>query len=265
MSLAGRTALVTGGSRGIGKAIALELAKAGADVAITYLQSAEKAAQVLSALEETGVRAASYRYDAADAGAAVATVDRAASELGGLDILVHNAGVQGPLCHVAETTVDDLRSVMEANFYSAFHLTQAVLPHLKKRPRSDLIFISTSGTKHRRDIGLPYDVSKKALEAMAHQYAAGLSQWGVRVNVVSPSMVDTDMSRGSLRQVAERMKRAGGEEATNSEFLKPASEFPFGRILRAEEVGKVCVFLCSEGVGYMSGQVLYLDGGAEWT
>ena len=101
---------------------------------------------------------------------------------------------------------------------------------------------------------------------MAQQFAAAFSEWGIRVNVVAPSMVDTEMTRQTLRELAEREAEAPGPGAeTNIEFLKPVSAFPFGRIVQAEEVGKACVFFCSQDAGYISGQILYLDGGAEWT
>ena len=266
MRLAGRKAFVTGGSRGVGRAIALELAREGADTAVTYLSRKTQAEETVAQVEAMGRRGVAVQCDAGDPDQVRRAVAQAESALGGLDILVHNAGVQGRLCHVSETTEEELKAVLDVNLFGAFYLMQAILPSMRKGPRGDMLFISSSGTKHRRDIGLPYDVAKKALEVMAQQFAAGLSQWGIRVNVVAPSMVDTDMTRETLRELAEREAEAAGPGAeTNLEFLKPASEFPFGRIVEAEEVGKACVFFCSEDAGYISGQVLYLDGGAEWT
>lgn len=266
MRLAGRKALVTGGSRGIGRAIALEFAKEGADVAVTYLSQQTEAEETVARVEEMDRRAIALRCDAGDSDQVRRSVAEAEAALGDVDILVHNAGVQGRLCHVSETTEDELKSVLDVNLFGAFYLAQAILPSMRRRPRGDMLFISSSGTKHVRDIGLPYDVAKKGLEVMARQFAAAFSQWGIRVNVVAPSMVDTEMTRQTLRELAEReAAKAGPGAETNLEFLKPPWEFPFGRIVQPEEVGKACVFFCSDDAGYISGQVLYLDGGAEWT
>ena len=266
MRLAGRKAFVTGGSRGIGRAIALELAKEGADVAVTYLSQSAQAEETVASVENLGRRGVVLQCDAGNSDQVRRAVAEAEAALGDLDILVHNAGVQGRLCHVSETTEEELKAVLDVNLLGAFYLAQAVLPSMRRRPRGDMLFVSSSGTKHVRDIGLPYDVAKKALEVMAQQFAAAFSQWGVRVNVVAPSMVDTEMTRRTLRELAEREAAEAGPGAeTNLEFLKPPSEFPFGRIVQAEEVAKACVFFCSDDAGYISGQVLYLDGGAEWT
>lgn len=266
MRLSGRCALVTGGSRGIGKGIALELAKAGANVAITYRQRADQAEETVAEMEALNVSAAAYQCDVSQPDSVATTVESAASTIQGLDIVVHNAAVQGPLYHVSETTAQDMRDVMDVNFFSAFDLTRYALPHMRKASRGDLIFISSSGTKHRREIALPYLVSKSAVESMATHLAAGLAQWGIHVNVVAPSLVDTEMTRSSLREVSASgdLEKDRGD-SSGREFLRPASQFPFGRILRADEVGKACAFLCSEDAGYVSGQVLYLDGGAGWT
>ena len=258
--------MVTGGSRGIGKGIALELAKAGANVVITYVERAAQAEQTLAEIDALGVSCAAYQCDVSQPEAVATTVASAASAFDGLDILVHNAAVQGPLCHVADTSAADMHNVMDVNFFGAFYLTQAAIPHMRRAPRGDFIFISTSGTKHRREIALPYLVAKSAVESMAKHLAVGLAQWGIRVNVVAPSLVDTEMTRDSLREVSANA--ASGEGAPGSvgrEYLRPASEFPFGRILRPEDVGKACVFFCSEDAEYVNGQLLYLDGGADWT
>ena len=266
MRLAGRKAFVTGGSRGIGRAIALELAKEGADVAVTYLSQQSQAEEAVARVEEMGREAIALQCDAGESDQVRRAVAEAEAALGGLDVLVHNAGVQGRLCHASETTEAEFKAVLDVNLFGAFYLAQAILPSMRKRPRGDMLFISSSGTKHVRDIGLPYDVAKKALEVMAQQFATAFSQWDIRVNVVAPSMVDTEMTRQTLRELADREAAEAGPGAeTNVEFLKPPSAFPFGRIVQAEEVGKACVFFCSEDAGYISGQVLYLDGGAEWT
>ena len=160
MKLAGRKALVTGGSRGIGRAIALEFAKEGADVAVTYLSQQTQAVETAALVQDLGRRAVAFAVRRRR------LRPSAASRRGGRSCPGRpgHPGAQrrssGRLCHVAETTEAEFKAVLDVNLFGAFYLAQAILPAMRKRPRGDMLFISSSGTKHRRDIGLPYDVAR---------------------------------------------------------------------------------------------------------
>ncbi len=266
MDLANRSALVTGGSRGIGKGIALELAKAGADVAVNYRQDADGAQQVVDEIIRIGRKAVALQADISNTAAAREMVEKAAAALGKLDILVNNAGTVWEMGRfVADADPAKAWRVMEVNYFGAFNCTWASLPHLRKQPRGDIIFISSTATKHANAGAAPYIASKAAIEGFARCLAReeqpnnvffatvgaetpkSPTSGQIRVNVVAPTMVATEMGL--------KVAQSAGHDIT-----KMYGGLPFERLLMPEDLGQVCVFLTSEKNTYISGQILYLDG-----
>ena len=195
--LKGRVALVTGGSRGIGAAIAISLADAGASVAVNYREKQLEAQSVADTLRGLGVRATAVRADvskAADVAAMVAAVER---ELGPVDILVNNAGV-GIIRNVEDLTEADFDTTIAVNLKSVFLCTQAVLPGMRARKWGRIVNISSGAARGAGGIGPHYNASKAGMEGLTRGYAARLVKDGITVNAVAPSLIETDMVRAEI-------------------------------------------------------------------
>ncbi|HTU53361.1 MAG TPA: SDR family NAD(P)-dependent oxidoreductase [Acetobacteraceae bacterium] len=236
--LKGRVALVTGGSRGIGRAIALALAEAGADVAVNYRNEAGKAREVAEATRARGGRAVALAADVS-VGAKVAELVRAVeSALGAIDILVNNAGVATVrgLDDLTESVFDE---TLAMNLKSAFLCTQAVLPAMRARKWGRIVNISSGAARGAGAIGVHYNASKAGMEGLTRGYAARLVKEGITVNAVAPSLIATDM--------------IGTRE---SELV---SRIPLGRLGTAEEVAEAVLMVI--GNAYMTGQTIQLNGG----
>ena len=202
--LKGRVALVTGGSRGIGAAIAISLADAGASVAVNYREKQLEAQSVADTLRGLGVRATAVRADvskAAEVAAMVATVER---ELGPIDILVNNAGV-GMIRSVEELTEADFDATIAVNLKSVFLCTQAVLPGMRARKWGRIVNISSGAARGAGGIGPHYNASKAGMEGLTRGYAARLVKDGITVNAVAPSLIETDMVRSGLASSPSRI------------------------------------------------------------
>ncbi len=244
MTLAGKRALVTGGSRGIGAGIAKALAAEGADVAITYEKSAEAAAEVIRDVKALGRRAIAIQADSADAAAVQASVETAVAELGGLDILVNNAGILR-LSTVKDISLEDIDALLDVNVRAPIVASKAAVPHLGKGGR--IISIgSFFADKVPGGAGLSvYALTKSALTAFSQGLARELGPSNITVNVVQPGSIDTDMN--------------------------PA-QGPFGEILRSitalgrygavEDIANMVTFLASSKAQYITGTALTVDGGA---
>lgn len=190
--LEGQIALVTGGSRGMGAAIAKRLARDGADVAVTYVSSAQKAHAVVGEIEAAGRRGLALSADSADATAVVQAVERTASELGGLDVLVNNAGVfpYGPL---EDVTLEELDRTMAIHARAVFLASQAAVAHMSTDGR--IISIGSSLATHVPYPGVSlYAMSKSALIGLTKGLARDLGERGITVNIVDPGSTDTDMN-----------------------------------------------------------------------
>ncbi|WP_431521518.1 SDR family NAD(P)-dependent oxidoreductase [Actinomadura madurae] len=185
-SLAGRTALVTGGSRGIGRAVALALAAGGARVAIAYRRDEEAARKTAGDIEAAGARGHAFRASVDDLGQCRDLAARVESELGALDILVHSAGIASRGNSVADTDPAELERVVRVHALGPHHLSQALLPLLRRAERSDVVFVSSVATDLMAAYGGPYAMGKAAMEALAQVLAKEERGNGMHVNVVAP-------------------------------------------------------------------------------
>jgi 3-oxoacyl-[acyl-carrier protein] reductase len=249
-SLSGRVALVTGGSRGVGRSIALALAEAGADVAINYRRDEASAQEALEALRATRVRAMAVAGSVADPDACDAMVTQVEAELGPVSILVNNAGIASRGLAVADTTAEEVARVMGTHAFAAHALSKRVVPAMRSQARGDIIMISSVATRGLGANGAPYNMAKAALEALAMTLAKEERAHGIRVNVVAPGLVDTDMGR---RLVAATQ---GVEDVRTLD-----ATMPFGRVCQPEDVANVVRFLVSPDNSYLTGERIYCDGG----
>ena len=250
MSLAGRVALVTGGGRGIGRAIALALAEDGADVAINYRSDADAAAETVAAIEKLGRKAAAYAASVDDLDACQAMVDAAAKDLGTVGILVNNAGIASRGQSIKNTDPAELERVMRIHALGPHALCGMVIPGMRTLERGDVIMISSAATRYNNEGGAPYNMAKAAGEALAFTLAREERKHGIRANIVAPGLVETEMGRRLMKAVA------GVDD-----LRKLDATMPFGRVCQPEDVAAVVRFLLSPGSGYVNGQRVYVDGG----
>jgi len=236
--LKGRVALVTGGSRGIGAAIAISLADAGVSVAVNYREKELQAKSVADALRGLGVDAMTVRADVSKAAEVTAMVAAVEQELGPVDILVNNAGV-GIIRSVEDLTEADFDTTIAVNLKSVFLCTQAVLPGMRARRWGRIVNISSGAARGAGGIGPHYNASKAGMEGMTRGYAARLVKDGVTVNAVAPSLIETDMVRQGLASSPSRI--------------------PLGRFGTPQECAQVVMMLV--GNEYMTGQTVALSGG----
>ena len=252
MSLEGRVAIVTGGSRGIGRGISLALAEAGADVVICFRRDESAAGDTVAEIGAMGRRALAFQADVTDYHKVKELVVKAIETFGKIDILVNNAGIASKGKHVVDTDVGEVHRVMNVHVFGAFHFVQSVLPYMRKQKRGDIHFISSMGAVHCLPGHGPYAMAKASLEAMAKVLAKEELANNIRVNVVALGLVETEMGSRLLK-------------ATTGEDIKAIyPRMPFGRVCQPADVGNLCTFLCSNEGNYISGHVIHLDGGA-WT
>ena len=245
-----RVALVTGGSRGIGRACALALAADGCDVAVNFRKDADAAADTVRSVEELGRSAKAYRasVDVAEEDEAMAAA--VLSDFGQLDVLVHAAGIASRGQAVVDTDPAELERVMRTHALAAHHLCRLLVPALRARPRGDIVFVSSVAARMLAANGAPYNMAKAALEALALTLSREERRHGIHVNVVAPGLVATDMGR-RLVKAAMGVDDIGTLDAGS----------PFGHVCRPEDVAGVVRFLCSDEAGYLTGQVVTVDGG----
>ena len=235
--LNGHTALVTGASRGIGAAIALALAEAGAAVAVNYRQHATEADAVVAKIKDIGGRATAIAADVSQAAAVAKMVDHVTSTLGPIDILVNNAGI-AIVRGIDDLTESDFDATIGVNLKSAFLCTQAVVPAMRAKKWGRIVNISSGAARGGGAIGVHYNASKAGMEGLTRGYAARLVKEGITVNAVAPALIETDMMRG------------------RSDL---AARIPLGRFGRPEEVAQAVLMVL--GNDYMTGQTIMLNGG----
>lgn len=242
LSVAPRSALVTGGSRGIGAATALRLAQEGADVAVTYVQDESAARAVVAKIEGYGRRGVALRSDAADAGAAADAVHRAADALGRLDILVNNAGI-GVLGPITELSGPEVDRVLAVNVRAVFLACRAAAERMADGGR-----IVSVGTALSRYAGGPggtlYALSKSALAGLTKPLARELGPRGITVNLIQPGPVDTDLNPADG-------PFAEGQRAATA----------LGRFGTADEVASLVAYLASADAAFITGTEVVVDGG----
>jgi len=254
MELAGQVAIVTGGGRGIGRAIALELAGMGADIAVAELDrgNADKTA---AAIKDLGRRAIVTVTDVTRRADLTTMVDRTRAELGRIDILVNNAGIYRAASNL-DVTEEHWDAIMNINAKAVFFATQAVLPTMIAAKRGNIISLASMAGKIGSKTNLPYNASKAAVVSMTKSIALAHAADGIRVNCVCPGFVETDMWTAVAREQGKLMGLSA-EEFTRAR----ASTVPLGRMERPEDVANVIGFLVSSKSGYMTGQALSVDGG----
>jgi 3-oxoacyl-[acyl-carrier protein] reductase len=234
--LSAHVALVTGGSRGIGAAIALALAELGAAVAVNYRERVDDAEAVVARIKSGGGRAMSAAADVSQAAAVTAMVEQVAKTLGPIDILVNNAGIAIPR-GVDDLTESDFDRTILVNLKSAFLCTRAVLPSMRARQWGRIVNISSGAARGAGGIGPHYNASKAGMEGLTRGYAARLVKEGITVNAVAPSLIETDMMRGRT----------------------DLARIPLGRMGQADEVAQAVAMVL--GNSYMTGQTIALSGG----
>ncbi|HEX7926041.1 MAG TPA: SDR family NAD(P)-dependent oxidoreductase [bacterium] len=236
--LTGRVALVTGASRGIGKAIALHLARAGLDVAVNYRSRPEEGQAVAAAVTALGRRGVAIQADVADAGQVTRLVADVHKALGPIDVLVNNAGSALPQ-KWEEIKEADWHQVLNNNLTSAFLMTQAVLPEMKARKWGWIVNIGSGAARAGGVVGVHYTAAKAGMAGLTRAYAKAVVADGVTVNIMSPALIDTEMRVGD-RSAREKM-------------------IPMGRLGTVEECAEAVLMLVRNG--YMTGQTIHLNGG----
>jgi 3-oxoacyl-[acyl-carrier protein] reductase len=236
-SLDGRTALVTGGARGIGRAIALALAESGTDVAVNYRERSSDAEAVAQAVRKMGRKATAVQADVSDSSAVKRLMEAIGAELGPVGFLVNNAGL------ALQRSLDDLTEAefdltIAVNLKSAFLCTQAALPAMRKQRWGRIVNISSGAARGGGIVGVHYNASKAGLEGLTRGYAARLVKEGITVNAVSPSLIATDMLAA---------------------LPDAAANTPLGRAGTSEEVAQAVLMVI--GNPYMTGQTVQVNGG----
>ena len=251
MKLAGRTALITGASRNIGRAIALAYAAEGADLVLNTRANREELEAVAAECRKAGVRVVTALADVADATAVDAMVARAVAELGPIDVLVCNAAIR-PHKSLAETSLEDWHHVLGVNLHSAFYLARAVVPGMKERRRGSIIALGGLSSLTGRPNTAAVTAAKTGVLGLIRALAAELGPSGIRANVVMPGFIDTE------RRYAEWYPEFQKSPPGSPEQLK---QIPLGRLGRPEDIADACVFLASDASAYVTGDTLRVMGG----
>ena len=238
-SLHGRVALVTGGSRGIGRAISLALANAGAAVAVNYCHRSKEAEEVVAIIRSAGGKACAIQADVSQSCQVTQMVATAESQFGPIDVLINSAGVAMKRC-AEELTEAYFDTTIAVNLKSAFLCTQAVVPGMVKQKWGRIVNISSGAARGAGGVGVHYNASKAGMEGLTRGYAAQLAKQGITVNAVSPMLIDTEMIRD-----------------LGAEFL--VDKIPVGRFGTVEECAQIVMMLM--GNGYVTGQAIALNGG----
>jgi NAD(P)-dependent dehydrogenase (short-subunit alcohol dehydrogenase family) len=246
---ADKKALVTGGSRGIGRAVCLELARRGADVAFIYRSRDAEAEAAAASIRALGRRVLVLKTDLADAAGVAAAVDRAAAELGRLDVLVQAAGAMGAWHETAELSVDDWDRYLAVDLSGAFYAIRAALPHLRKAGGGAIVAISSIAAQMCQARNVQGAAAKAGLEAMVRVVAREEGRRGIRANAVAVGLTDTEMGRVAFAE--------WGPETTE----RVIRGIPLRRIGTPEEVARIVCFLAGPDAAYVTGKVLQVDGG----
>jgi len=236
--LRSKVALVTGGSRGIGRAVALALAKTGCNVAVNYRARAQEAEALTSDIRNLGTKAIHLQADVSQSAAVRAMIGAVNRELGTIGILINNAGIARPQ-KLEEIGEDDWDEIIAVNLKSAFLVTQAVLPEMRRLKWGRIINISSVAAQTGGVVGPHYAASKAGMLGLTHSYASRLAKEGISVNAIAPALIETDMVTSN--------------PGARSDLI------PVGRFGTVDEVAEVAVMLA--GNGYITGQTINVNGG----
>ena len=244
MTLVGKVALVTGGSRGIGRAIALKLAENGADVAINYAGNTAAAEEVKAAIEQMGRKALLIQCSVADTDGVQAMVNQVVKELGRLDILVNNAGItrDGLLMRMKEADWDD---VINTNLKGVYNCSKAVMRTMMKQKSGRIVNMASVVGEMGNAGQANYAAAKAGVIGFTKSLAKEVASRGITVNAIAPGFIATDMTR----------------VLSDDQKAEMARTIPLGRAGQPEDVANAVLFLASEGAAYITGQVLNVDGG----
>ncbi len=246
IDLSGKTALISGSSRGIGKGIALEMARAGADVTVNYFRHRDDAEAVADEIRSMGRRAIVVGADASDRDAVDGMVEETASRLGGPEIVVANAYYSKRELFL-EMDVDEMRKTYEVSLFGAFHIAQAGARRMVERGRGgSILFISSVMSFLPFPTSLAYSSAKAGMNHMAAIIALELLDHRIRVNVIEPGWTDTPGER---------------QYSTEEELEEGGRRLPWGRLGTIEDLGKAATFLCSDAADYITGEAMRVDGG----
>ncbi|MFC5210365.1 SDR family NAD(P)-dependent oxidoreductase [Pseudonocardia sulfidoxydans] len=246
-----RVALVTGGSRGVGRGIAARLASEGAAVALTYHRNADAAVDAVADIESAGGAARSYPCAMTDSESIALLVDSVRGDMGQVDLFVSNAGHASRGRAVIDTEAAEYLELLQVHVLGPLELLRLVLPDLRQADRADIIVVSSVLTGQHAPNTAPYTIAKSGMEAAARVLAKEERQYGVRVNIVAPGLVATDMG--------ERLVTA----AHGSSISEVGSAFPFGRVAYPADIASAVAYLASAEGEYITGQRIEIDGGGQ--
>jgi 3-oxoacyl-[acyl-carrier protein] reductase len=241
--LSGKVALVTGGSRGIGREIALAYAAAGASVVVGYNQRPDAAAEVVKLIERGGGKAVAVQAEVSKPAEAERLVREATSKLGRVDILVNNAGI-AQVKQVEQVSNIDWEEMIRVNLSSVFYVSQAALPGMRARKLGRIIMLSSIAAQVGGIVGPHYAASKAGMIGLMHSYAVNLAKEGITANAIAPALIETDM----LKDLP----------ASNAAAMSPV-----GRFGKTNEISDVAVLLASNG--FINGQTINVNGGRYMT
>lgn len=249
ISLEGKTALVTGGARGIGAETCRQLATAGANVVINYSHSGKgkNAAQKLKAeIEGSGVEAMAYEADVSSEEEVKTMAGEIIERFGRIDILVNNAATM-IFARFDELSYDVWKKVIDVNLGGAFLVTREIVPYMLENGGGNIIMISTNATLNGGGGGAHYPASKAGMEGLAKQLVREYSSRGIRVNIIQPAVIDTELLRGRY--------------PSDEEIAEYGKSIPVGRVGRPVDVANAVVFLASDKASYICGMSMLVDGG----
>ena len=244
LELQGRTALVTGGAKGIGRACSLRLAAAGAKVAVNYLSSADAAREVVEQIEAAGVQSIACRADVSSPEQVRAMIGQVQDELGPVDLLVNNAGIFDFLTH-DQTSLDVWQRTLDVNLTGCYLTSWEVKEGMIQRGFGRIVNIASIAALAARPMSIAYAVSKAGVVALTKSLAAAVAEHNVRVNAVAPGLIDTEIIAGVESGVLDNLIQAT----------------PMKRIGQATEIAELVLFLLSEQSSFMTGQTLVASGG----
>lgn len=246
--LAGKRAIVSGASRGIGRGIAIELARRGASVVVNYIGDQAEASEVCERCRELGAAAHAVSGDVADESAVETLIDRAAELLGGLDIVVPNAAYSDRKLMI-EADMDGFRRTVDVTMWGAFHMVRFGAKRMVAAGQGgNVVIVSSPHAQMAIPGAMAYNMAKAAVDQLGRTAAVELAQYRIRVNLVHPGWIDTPGERKFFSE--ETLKQQG-------------EKLPWGRLGRSEEIGRGVAFLCDPASEYITGSTLTIDGGIQ--